>query len=1223
MLEIIKQKIAVKLALVITSVVGIAIVLLFLFLNNINMDKMYEALEHSVNNTSSLLEMAYKAPLWGYSYEDLDKLNEGLLNTPEFIAINVYNIDSFISGYTKKYEESGFVLEMRSKPFIIPEDETWLHKKTGEILYRDKKIGNFELFYTEMLILEADRSSRIRMSISLIILAFMIILIIYFVMKILVITPVTNLSDKIQQITANRDYSLKIQKNGDDEITSLYSGFNIMLQQVRKNEVEREEILISLKKSDENYSYIFEKLKNAVDSGEYSRVKEFNSGSKELMNSLNTFLETLEQSKAEAEKRDWLKTGLASLSNVIRGERRLKELCQNAINHIAEYLNAQVGVLFVKDDKNNDFCFTSGYAFMEKIGFNDRFRQGEGLMGQSAVEKKRILFTDVPSDYIRIESSLGSSVPKNILVFPLIYEEDVKGVVELGSTMEFSPVMIEFVDLTGSIIAVAINAALSSERLEKLLKRTNEQAEELQVQQDELKKTNVELEEQAEILKESKARLQLQQEELQTSNEEMEEKNELLENQKVEIVEKAKQLELATKYKSEFLANMSHELRTPLNSILLLARMLSDNDDDNLSMEQIESAASIHRSGQILLHLINDILDLSKIEARKIELSISKVNIRTLISNFETECKPMAGEKGLNFETSLEKGLPDTITTDIHRLEQVVRNLLSNAFKFTGKGSVSVRISRPKQEIRFVRKDLNPADVIAISVADTGPGIDPEKMQVIFEAFRQVDGSISRRHGGTGLGLSISRELSSLLGGELKGESTLGKGAVFTLYIPIELNISPISMVTTPLIKNLPEIKISGKKIEITDRDNTETAEVRTSVPGDKKILIIEDDSEFATIIANFFQKRGYKGIIAPDGETGIKYVTENKPTAIVLDIGLPGIDGWAVLNELKNNPETRHIPVHIMSAYDNTKEGLLKGAVGYLTKPVCTENLNNALDKIESVLTSRVKELLIVEDNKELQKSILKLLGTKDIHPIAVGTGEEALALLREKRFDCMILDLGLPDIPGFELLDRIDQEAQIEKTPIIIYTGRELTFEETRKLEQYSSSIVLKSAESFDRLLDETALFMHRVESDMPETHQNMIRKIHDRESVLLGKKVLIVDDDMRNAFALKIFLKNKGMDINIADNGRKAIEFLEQLPPPDIILMDIMMPVMDGYETMTRIRKINKFKNLPILALTAKAMETDREKCIKYGASDYLSKPIDTAKLLSILRVWLYGQ
>ncbi|SDT84797.1 response regulator [Desulfobacula phenolica] len=1037
------------------------------------------------------------------------------------------------------------------------------------------------------------------------------------------ITSSTRELVRVLEASERGDMDVRAGLTSKDEIGFLAERFNAMLEQINESSS-------ILKKSESKYRLIFNNLQNAINKKEFSFRFTPDSNKDDLVVSMNKMLATLEKADTETSSQDWLKTGQANLNNTISGERNLTTLCQKAITCIAKYVGAQVATFFVRDTEKEEFVLITNYAFRQRKGFMNRFKPGEGLTGQAALEKQRILFTEVPNDYMKIESSLGAAVPKNILVLPLIFEQDVKGVIEIGMVSSFTKLQIDFIELAGDILAVALNTAMFNEKLEELLEQTKQQSLELQEQQEELKAANEELEEQTVILKKSESKLQLQQEELQASNEELEEKTEILEAQKNEIEkkntslkikqreveEKAEQLELATRYKSQFLANMSHELRTPLNSLLILANMLAENEDQNLTAEQVESARSIHRSGQNLLRLINDILDLSKIEAGKIDMNISKISVESLGANCKTEFMHMAKAKGIEFKLDLKQNLPKTITTDELKLNQIIRNLMGNAVKFTEKGSVALIISRPDPDVKFDAKDRDRKKTIAICVADTGPGIPHGQLQLIFEAFKQVDGTISRRYGGTGLGLSISRELAILIGGELKVRSTPGKGSFFTLYIPEiyadeKIALSPEKKKTKEL-KTIPEKKESQKEILVTQE---------AYFPG-KTMLIIEDDNEFSAILAAFFQKNGYESIIASDGETGIKFVIEHQPTAIILDIGLPGIDGWAVLSELKNNPATRHIPVHIMSAFDNTRQGLEKGAVGYLTKPVDTRGLQKALNRIESVLASDVKELLIVEDDKELKMSILKLMKTNDINAVAVETGNKALGLLKKQKFDCMILDLGLPDITGFELLDIINTDPVVQKIPVIIYTGRDLSREETQKLERYSSSIVLKSAVSMERLLDETALFMHRVEKDMPENHKKIIQSLRERESILPGKKVLLVDDDMRNAFALNKFLKSKGMDVVIADNGQKALDILDQGIKPDIILMDIMMPVMDGYQTMKKIRKQKEFKSLPILALTAKAMESDREECIKCGANDYLSKPIDTSKLLTMLRIWLYS-
>lgn len=1047
-------------------------------------------------------------------------------------------------------------------------------------------------------------------------------------------TPISNLVEVLQKYSGG-DSAVRAEVKSRDEIGYFTSEFNGMLETInRSGEV--------LQASESRFRRLFDGLQVAINNKNYAFRFTPENRDDDLAVSLNNMLQTLEDASLRAEDDDWLKTGLTGLSKTISGELDQAMLCFNAITFIADYTKAQVGTIFIRKQEEEELFYEliSSYAYHSRKGLANRYRDGEGLVGQAALEKKVILFTEVPEDYIRVESSLGNAVPCNIIVIPLLYDGVVQGVIELGATFVFDRRFMRFAEQVGNVVGVAINGAIASDTLKVLLDKTRQQSGILKNQQEELQKANQELEEQTETLRESEARLQLQQEELQTSNEEMEEKNQLLEEQKKKIEEKnrnlkeqqreiegkAEQLELATKYKSEFLSNMSHELRTPLNSILLLAKMLADNDEKNLTDDQIESAASIHRGGETLLRLINDILDLSKIEAGRVELSIAPVRPATLKNNFEMEFNHIAREKGVEFITVIEEGIVEPIITDGHRLEQIIRNLLGNAFKFTEHGNVTLTIEKPQSDEIIGHKGLTAENTIQISVSDTGPGIPDEKKQQIFEAFRQVDGSISRRHGGTGLGLSISKELAGLLGGKLDVESELGTGSTFTLYIPRILDhhgkdVEEQIEVVKPPVKRVEKREKSPPTPKEQPAEETPVPAVEGADASIKRILIIEDDPKFASILADFFRKNGYEPLIAPTGEKGVKYAIEHVPTAIILDIGLPGIDGWTVLGELKNNPDTRHIPVHIMSAYDDSFEGLKKGAVGYLTKPVSMDGLKSALGRIEHVLENSVKELLVVEDDEELRNNILKLMGTKDIRATTAETGKQTMELLRTNRFDCMILDLGLPDISGFTLLDEIEQDESINRLPVIIYTGRDLTMEETQRLQKYSSSIVLKNALSMERLLDETTLFMHRVEQEMPESHRKIIQEIRERDSSIKGKKVLVVDDDMRNAFALSKFLKSKGVEVSIADNGQKALDLLEGDTMPDIVLMDIMMPVMDGYETMKEIRKLPEFKDLPILALTAKAMDSDREECLKCGANDYLSKPIDTKKLLSMLRIWMY--
>lgn len=1248
MFNLVQKKIVLKLAFMIVLIVTLVSTVSVIYLNKTNNDLLIKELNEDITNAVKISEIVYSQSLWNFDDTEVNRLNMALLKSKSIIAINIYNKEGLVSAHKKailpSLEEDIIKL---NKPFELPNENPQYEKITGKIKRNNEILGHFELFYTKEFIASANKEANIRVVVSFFIIAALIIGVVFFGVDRLTIRPVLTLAKLSETITKTCDYSLKIEKeNRRDEIGTLFNGFINMLQQINTRDLERQELYDTLQESEKRFRSFFAKLQKAIDREDYSLRIDPDSKDDDLANSLNRMIHTLEIADIETTRQSWLKTGQTELSTIIGGEQDMERLCLKAITYIANHVKAQVGTFFV-EEKKDLYKLVASYAFTDRKGFTNKFTPGEGLAGQAALEKKRVIFTQVPQSYIKISSSLGETPPSDILVLPLIYEGNVKGVIELGSVSKFTDDKLDFLDIASKTLGVAINSALFNEQLAALLERTNKQKDELSLQQKELKTTNQELEEQTESLKKSEAKLQIQQEELQASNEELEEKTGILESQKREIEkknsilrlkqqeveEKARQVEMATRYKSEFLANMSHELRTPLNSLLILANMLAENQENNLTQDQVESAASIHRSGQNLLHLINNILDLSKIEARKIELSLSAMEIDSLISNIRGEFLHMAKEKGLNFITRVNENVPKTITTDSHRLEQILRNLLGNALKFTEHGTISLTISRPAPGITLSRKDLDPEKALAIEIEDTGLGIPKDKIEIIFEAFKQVDGSISRRHGGTGLGLSISRELAVLLGGEIMVKSEPGRGTLFTLYIP-EVLLLPDHKNSNPSEhqpKALPSPD-SNYETELPKDDSSKDNFHAKEEPGHhisphgissgvRTMLIVEDDREFASILARFFQENGYEPILADNGETGIKYAIEHRPTAITLDIGLPGIDGWTVLNELKHNPATRHIPVHIMSAFDNTRQGLEKGAVGYLTKPISQKDLKQSLNRIEDILARNVKELLVVEDNEELQKSILKMLSTNDINAVAVGTGEEAITLLKKKRFDCMILDLGLPDISGFEFLDRINSDHTVETTPVIIYTGRELSQEESKKLELYTSTIVLKNAASMERLLDETALFMHRVESDMPELHQKMIQQLRNKGDILSGKKVLLVDDDMRNAFALNRFLKSRGMEVEIANNGKKALDILGKEEKIDIVLMDIMMPVMDGYEAMKRIRMDKKFKALPILALTAKAMDTDREECIRCGASDYLSKPVDTDKLITMLRVWLY--
>ncbi|WDP90857.1 MAG: response regulator [Desulfobacter sp.] len=979
---------------------------------------------------------------------------------------------------------------------------------------------------------------------------------------------------------------------------------------------------------------------------------------------------------------DWLKQGKEGLDRTLRGELDERELGRRFVTYISKHTGADLGALYVFDQDR--LHLYASYAFSDRRGNFNKLKPGEGLVGQAALEKEIIMFTDVDSEAPPINYGAGEKPAKAYMVVPLVYENDCLGVVLLGAQTQFTDLAKSYIEQITKSSAILLNTAKSRRTINHLLQeaqdsqkelaqknktleeQTNalkESQAELQAQQEELRVVNEELEEQTRALKESEAELQSQHEELQVTNEELEEQAHALEEQKdsinaknIELLEaqesiqsKAEELEIASKYKSEFLANMSHELRTPLNSILILSQLLSGNKDNTLTEKQIESARAIHSSGEDLLTLINEILDLSKVEAGKVELMPEDLPLQTLIADLERIFRNLAEDQEIDFtiNTHGSVSVEHTMYTDPLRLQQVLRNLLTNAFKFTDKGRVSLAISRPAADLCSPH-GLDPETALAFAVEDSGIGIPKEQQAVIFEAFQQADGSTSRKYGGTGLGLSISRELSKLLGGFITLDSEPGKGSVFTVVIPERIEKTgdqeaPAQAPPQPAAQAAP----AQATDQATDQATPPTPAPQTAptpapqtaptpappvirdfvpddrketAPSDKSLLIIEDDPSSAKIMRDFARERDFKCIIADDGETGLHFADYYRPSAIMLDIGLPGIDGWTVLERLKANTELRHIPVHFMSAADASMDAMRMGAVGFLTKPVTLEKVEDTFSKIENIITRPVRKLLVVEDDEVQSQSIRDLIGNGDVETDIVPTGAQAFEALTSGHYDCMILDLGLGDMSGFDLLDQIRQDPACAGIPVIVYTGRELTEEEDRQLRQYTESIIIKGVKSPERLLEESALFLHRVEADLPKEKQKMLKMVHGREKVLADKTVLLVDDDMRNVFALSSVLEEKNMNVIIARDGVEGVEQTNAHPEIDIILMDIMMPKMDGYEATAEIRKTHK--TLPIIALTAKAMKGDRNKCIDAGASDYLAKPVDTDKLISMLRVWLYA-
>ncbi|MBV7535166.1 response regulator [Duganella sp. sic0402] len=940
-----------------------------------------------------------------------------------------------------------------------------------------------------------------------------------------------------------------------------------------------------------------------------------------LKDNINEMIRNLKDTTLKNAQQDWLKTNLARFTRLLQGQRDLQAVTKLILSELAPLVSAHHGVFYMMDSQESDarLRMIASYGYRSSRKLPTSFLPGEGLVGQCALEKVRIWLTDVPRDYIVVSSGLGAAPPNNIVVLPILFEQQVKAVIEIASLDRFTETHLSFLDQLMESIGVVLNTIEANSRTESLLTQSQSLAQELQ-------QTNQELAEKARLLSEQ--------------NIEVERKNREVEQAKLALEEKATQLALSSKYKSEFLANMSHELRTPLNSLLILAQQLGDNPDGNLSGKQVEFAKTIHGSGSDLLTLINDILDLSKIESGTVTLDVSEYRFQNLRNYVDRTFRHMAEAKHLGFSVELKDSLPTAMMTDTTRLQQVLKNLLSNAFKFTTNGQVSLVISMVSSGFSSDNPNLLHADaVLAFAVSDTGVGIAADKLQLIFEAFQQADGSTARKYGGTGLGLSISRELARLLGGEIRVESVVGNGSTFTLFLPYNrAGFINYDMVRAPQVRlPLPSPQVlytPPAQAEQISSDHSAIAELEADLdeysgsddrgliaPGDPSVLIIEDDERFSQVVLGFAREKNFKGIVTMHGDSALSLARDYLPSAILLDLDLPDIDGFTVLDRLKRDPSTRHIPVHVMSSLRERERALRLGAISYLNKPVSKQALQEEFSRIQKFLLGGKRSLLVVDDEPAQRDSILALIGNVDVHIVAVDTGQAALEALREQRFDCMVLDLTLPDISGFDLLDTIGKDESLRDLPVVINTAKDLNRKEVAKLKRYAKTIVIKDARSPERLLDETALFLHRSQASLPEAQRRMLEEIHAAESGLAGRKVLIVDDDLRNIFALSSLLERQQMQVSFAENGRDGIEVLERDPTIEIVLMDIMMPEMDGYDTMRAIRRIPKFKSLPIITLTAKAMKGDRDKCIAAGASDYITKPVDVAQLLSLMRVWLH--
>jgi CheY-like chemotaxis protein/CHASE3 domain sensor protein len=925
----------------------------------------------------------------------------------------------------------------------------------------------------------------------------------------------------------------------------------------------------------------------------------------------NALAEVETQSAALLEQ-NWLRAGQNKASEVIRGDLRLEEVGNKALGFLCEYLEAKVGVLYVLE--GNELQRSASFALSRNDReTRDRVKMGESLAGQAAAENRFIILDPAPQNFLSVNSLIGSADSSSVIIAPLVADNRVRAVVELGFTRPLHARDQEVLRLVSENIAISIVSAQNRLRLQELLEESQRQAEELQAQQEELRVSNEELEEQSNALKESQMKLEGQQAELEQTNSQLTQQARILEQHNDELNQartslemKALELQRASEYKSQFLANMSHELRTPLNSTLILSQLLIDNKSNNLSSEEVEYARTILSSSNDLLSLINDILDLAKVEAGKVELQAEEVEIEQVMGSLEKTFGPMAQSKGIEFSCDLRPGAPATFETDRLRLEQILRNLLSNALKFTGEGEVKLEVYSPSR------------GKLAFAVKDTGVGIPHDKQQIIFEAFQQADGTTNRRYGGTGLGLTISRDLARLLNGSISVDSEPGKGSVFTLVISALSKRAEAAapVVASPGAPRAPEP--ARKPARQAPAANDDRANLDPSL---KLLMVVEDDQAFAQVIRKLSHEVQFQCVVAHYAEEAVAMAEEYLPNAIILDIHLPDHSGLFVLDRLKENPLTRHIPVHVISANDFSQAALQMGAVGYLHKPATRDDIIDVIRKLEGKLAQGIKKVLIVEDNSVQLESMKKLIADEDVEVAAVRTGAEAIDLLQSTSFDCLILDLTLPDMSGYEILERMNATEALSHPPVIVYTGRELGRAEEEKLQRYSDSIILKGAKSPERLLSEVNLFLHQVESKMPIERQKVLQNLRDREKDLEGKNVLLVDDDVRNIFALKNALEQRGARIEIARNGREAVEKVRSSASVDLVLMDIMMPEMNGYEATREIRRDPRFKSLPIIAVTAKAMADDQEKCLEAGANDYLAKPIDLPKLLSLIRVWLH--
>lgn len=909
--------------------------------------------------------------------------------------------------------------------------------------------------------------------------------------------------------------------------------------------------------------------------------------------------------RASAEEKDWLGVGALRVAESMQGESTLEQLGDQVLGALAGYAGADVGAFFTR--VGGQWRRRAAYGLDARAAVSDHFGDGEGMVGRAGEGGELVILRDVPPAFLKVRSGTGEHDAVQVALLPARTGRTVHAVVELGFLREPAPRVWTLLAAVSEAIALATQSVEHRTSLRELFEEAQRQSEELQTQQEELRVANEELEQQRNILRDAHAQLKERQVELQSSNARLQEQATDLEIAQHAVMETAEEAERASRYKSQFLANMSHELRTPLNSSLILAKLLADNKDGNLTEEQVKYAALIHASGNDLLALITDVLDLSKIEAGRVEIRSTPVHLPQLVDSVTRPFEPLARQRGLAFEVHIEEGTPALLDTDPQRIGQVLKNLISNALKFTEQGKISVIVRATGSGVAF-------------QVSDTGVGVSEKERDVIFEAFRQGGRTVGRKAGGTGLGLSISRHLARLLGGDVTLRSEVGRGSTFTLTVPLVQPIADRVEPRAPALSPVPRRDVSSAPpTQVMMRPSVEDDRGRLDASR-RVVLVVEDDVAFAKILVDLAHERQFQCLVAHDAESGIALAVRHVPSAILLDVHLPDQSGLSVLDRLKRDPRTRHVPVHVISVADYSVSAMSMGAVGYIVKPARREQLVNAFEALEARFLKRVRRLLIVEDDATQRAALQQLLGSVDVEIVAVGTVADALAALATTTFDCMVTDLSLPDASGFDLLARIANDNARAFPPVIVYTGETLSADQEQLLRRYSSSVIVKGARSPERLVAEVALFLHQVEAELPPERQRMIKSALDRDAAFEGRTILLVEDDVRNIFALTSLFERKGATILVARNGLEALDALDTAPAVDLALMDVMMPEMDGLEATRRIRKSARHANLPIIALTAKAMKDDRDECLRAGANDYASKPLDVDRLVSLVRVWM---